>query len=136
MNQILEKDMMTLMVDTVRIREDLNKLEGDYTNWTRKGEERDLEDLLEDLKGAEIDVSLLLTDCVSAGCHCGEDREEVIYGDLHELFSCLDKLFHDLKMAKDQLVEAYIEGACIEHLDVDYGRFEKLIGEIRGYLDA
>jgi len=136
MNTILQKDLTTLMVDTERIKDDLERLERDYSVWARKQEEKDLADLLEDLKGAEVDVSLLLTDCVSAGCHCGENAPKVVFHDLHDLFSCLDKLFNDLKMAREQLEEAHIHAMSLEHLDIDYGRFAKLITEIRGYLNA
>jgi len=136
MNTILQKDMTTLMVDTERIKDDLERLERHYSVWARKQEEKDLADLLQDLKGAEVDVSLLLTDCVSAGCHCGENAAKVVFHDLHDLFSCLDKLFNDLKKAREQLEEAHIHAMSLEHLDIDYGRFAKLITEIRGYLNA
>ena len=136
MNRMLQTDMTTLLGDTERIGQDMERLRQDYSVWARKREEKDLADLQEDLKGAEVDVSLLLTHCVSGGCHCGEDASKAIFHDLHDLFCCLDKLFNDLKKAREQLEEAHIHAVSLEHFDVDYGRLSKLIGEIRGYLNA
>jgi hypothetical protein len=136
MNAIIHRDSDRLTAHAERIKQGLEKLELDCTLWARKREEKDLVDLMEDLKGVEMDVSLMLTDCISAGCQCGEEAPKVVFHDLREIFACLDTLFSGLKKARLQLDKAYIHSGILDHLEIDYGRFSKLIGKVQRHLTA
>jgi hypothetical protein len=136
MNAIINRDSDRLTAHAERIKQGLERLEQDCSAWARKREEKDLVDLMEDLKGVEMDVSLMLTDCISAGCQCGEEAPKVVFHDLREIFGCLDTLFNGLKKARLQLDNAYIHSAILDHLEIDYGRFTKIIGKVQRHLNA
>jgi hypothetical protein len=136
MNAIIHKDSDRLTAHAERIRQGLETLEQDCSVWARMREEKDLLDLMEDLKGVEMDVSLMLTDCISAGCQCGEEAPKVVFHDLREIFGCLDTLFNGLKKARVQLDNAYIHSTILDHLEIDYGRFRKLLGKVQRHLNA
>jgi hypothetical protein len=136
MNGVIQRDSDRLTGHAERIKQGLERLERDCSAWARKREESDLVDLLEDLKGVEMDVSLMLTDCISAGCQCGGEAPKVVFHDLREIFACLDTLFNGLKNARVQLDRAYIHSGILDHLEIDYGRFRKLTGKVKRHLDA
>jgi hypothetical protein len=136
MNAVIHRDSDRLLAHAERIKEGLQRLEQDCSAWARKREEKDLVEIMEDLKGVETDVCLLLTDCTSAGRPCPEEAPKAVFHDLHEIFACLDTLFDGLKKARLQLGSAYIHDALLDHLEIDYGRFSKLIGKLQRDLDA
>jgi hypothetical protein len=136
MNAVINRDSDRLLADAERIKEGLQRLEQDCSAWARKREEKDLVELMEDLKGVETDVCLLLTDYTSAGRPCPEEAPRAVFHDLHEIFACLDTLFDGLKKARLQLGMAFIPDALMDDLGVDYGRFNKLIGKLQRDLDA
>jgi hypothetical protein len=136
MNGVIHRDSDRLTVHAERIKQGLERLEQDCSAWARKREEKDLGDLMEDLQRIEMDVSLMLTDCISAGCQCGEEAPKVVFHDFREVFGCLDTLFNGLKKARLQLDRAYIHSAILDHLEIDYGRFRKLIGKVQRHLNA
>jgi hypothetical protein len=135
MNAFIHRDSDRLLAHAERIREGLQRLEKDCSVWARKREEKDLVELMEDLKGVETDVCLLLTDCTSACRPCREEAPKAVFHDLHEIFACLDTLFDGLKQARLQLGSAYIHDAVLDDLEIDYGRFSKLIGKLQRDLD-
>jgi DNA repair exonuclease SbcCD ATPase subunit len=135
MDSILERDTRKLLDDTRKIKEDLERLEKDYSAWARKREEHDLGNLMEDLKAAEIDVSTMTTDCVSANSQSGSNVPTGVFHDLHQIFVSLDALFNDLKKARSELLDTCIEHDLIEHLEIDCGRFTKTAEQIRRDLD-
>jgi hypothetical protein len=130
MRTILHRDTGRLRVDTERIKQGLERLKQDCSAWARKQEEKDLADLMKNLKGVEMDVSLMLTDCISTGCQCGEGAPKVVFRDFREIFRCLDTLFNGLKKARRQLAKDYIHPAIPDHLAIDYERFIKLLGQV------
>jgi hypothetical protein len=136
MNGIIHRDSDRLTERAERIKQGLERLEQDCSAWSRKREEEDLVDLMGDLQGVEMDVSLMLTDCISAGCQCGEEAPKVLFHDFREIFGCLDTLFNGLKKARLQLDKAYIHSTILDHLEIDYGRFRKLIGQVQRHLSA
>jgi hypothetical protein len=136
MDTILHKDARRLRVDAERIGQGLERFRHDCSAWARKEEEKDLVDLIEKLKGIEMDVSLMLTDCISAGCRCGEGAPKVVFHDFREVFRCLDTLFNGLKKARRQLAKDYIHPRISQRLEIDYERFIKLIGRVQRSLDT
>jgi hypothetical protein len=136
MNSILERDVQKVLHDTKTIKEHLERLEKDYSDWARKREERDLGSLMEDLKTAEIDVSTMTTDCVSANSQRGRNVPTVVFHDLHQVFVWLDALFNDLKKARSELQDTCIEHELIDHLEINCGRFTKIAEQIRRDLDG
>jgi hypothetical protein len=136
MNAIIHRDSDRLTAHAERIKQGVQRLERDCSVWARKREEKDLVDLMEDLKGVERDMSLILTDCICAGCDGGEEAPKMVFHDLHETFACLDTLFNRLKEARLQLDKAYIHYAILDHLEIDYGRFSKLIAKVKTHLNA
>jgi hypothetical protein len=136
MDSILERDVRKLLDDTETIKQDLERLEQDYSAWARKREENDLANLMEDLKSAEIDVSTMTTDCVSASLQSGRNVPTVVFYDLHQSFVWLDALFNDLKKARSELQDAHIQHDLIDHFEIDCGRFTKTAEQIRRDLDG
>ncbi len=133
MNPVLQKDTRKLMDDTETIRQGLKRLEDDYAKWTAKRGEMELADLLESVKVVEIDASLMMADCTSAGCQAKEDTK-IVFDDFHQFFVCLDALFRDLKKARSTLKEAYIGRSTFYHLEIDCGRFIKNVEQIQEHL--
>ena len=136
MNLIISRDSDNLKMQAERIKQDLAKLEQDCSAWYRKREQKDLRDLMEDLKGVERDLSVMLTDCISSGRQYGEGIPNALLHDLHEIFACLDTLFNGLKRARLQLGKTYIPHAILNHLEIDYGRFSKLIARVQRDLNG
>ena len=136
MESILERDAQKLLDDTKKIKEDLERLEKDYSAWARKREEHDLGNLMEDLKAAEIDVSTMTTDCVSANSQSGRTVPRAVFHDLHQIFVWLDAIFNDLKKARSELLDTCIEHDLIDHLEINCGRFKKIAEQIRKDLDG
>lgn len=136
MNAMIHRDFDRLTAKAERIEQDPQRLEKDRSTWVRKPEEKDLADLVEDLKGAEGDLGLMLTDCICASSQCGQETPKVVFHDLHEIFACLDTLFNGLKKARLRLDKTYIHCAILDHLEIDYGRFAKLIVKVRRHLNA
>jgi hypothetical protein len=136
MNTAIHRDSDRLLAHAERIKEGLQRLGQDCSVWARKREEKDLADLMENLKGAETDVCFLLTDCASPGRRRGEETPKTVFHDLREIFSCLDTLFDGLKKARLQLGEAYIHNAVLDDLEIDYSRFNKLLGKVQGNLST
>ncbi len=136
MNAIIHCDAQRLEEDAERITVGLKCLGRDRSAWARKREEKDLKDLMEALKSTEMDVSLLLRECILADFQHGEDSPKVVSDGFREIFGCLDTLFNGLKKARLQLNNACILPATLEHLEVDSGRFRKLIGQVQRHLNA
>ena len=133
MNSVINEDARKLEADAQTIEQGLDCLARDCSAWARKRAEQGLTGLMEDLKGVEVDVSLMLTDCVSTGFQHGKDSPKQVFHDFRQIFGCVDTLFKDLKEARLQLGEAYIHPSTLNHLEVDFGRFEKLIGKVQGH---
>jgi hypothetical protein len=131
MNAVIHRDSDRLLAHAERIKESLQRLGQDCSVWARRREEKDLLDLMENLKGVETDVCLLLTDCASLGRPCEEETPKAVFHDLREIFACLDTLFDGLKKARLQLGKAYIHNAVLDDLEIDYNRFSKLIGKVQ-----
>lgn len=135
MDSIVQKDLDQLMRDTEKIERGLGRLKQDYAAWARNREENDLVELAEDLKRAEVDLSMTLSDCafVYYGAH-GRDGARVAQSDLHQAFVYLNALFNDLKKAASELKEAYVYPGDLNHIEIDCGRFSKKIGQIQKHL--
>jgi hypothetical protein len=136
METILHRDTHRLRVDAEKIKQGLERLKQDCSAWARNQEEKDLADLMENLRGIEMEVSLMLTDCIYAGCHCGEKAPKVVSHDFREIFRCLDTLFNGLKKARWQLAQDYIHPGIPDHLEIDYERFIKLVGQVQRRLNV
>ena len=134
MDAILHKGTPSLSAAAERVKHGLGRLKRDCSAWARNREERDLSDLMEGLKDMEKDLSLMLTDCVTASCPNGQETPKAIFDDFREIFASLDALFNTLKNARVQLKEAYIHPMMLDHLEVAYRRFNKLIRQVRSHL--
>jgi len=88
-------------------------------------------DLMEDLREVEVDVSLMLTDYITAGCTLGEDAPKVVFHDFRGIFSCLDALFSGLKEARLELLNRSSQGTITDRLGIDWGRLRNLLGQIQ-----
>ena len=133
MNPVLQKDSKKLMEDAERIKQGLRRLENDYTKWNSERGKIGLSDLLESVKGVEIDGSIMVADCVSAG-YKAKAGAEIVFNDFHQFFVCLDNLFRDLKRARSGLNESYIGRDTFYHLEIDCGRFIKNVHQIQELL--
>lgn len=136
MNALIYRDSERLTAHAESIKQGLQRLEQDCSGWDRKREEKDLVDLMEDLKGVQTGVNLMLTGCICARSQCGEEATRVVFHDLCEILCCLDTLFNVLKKARMQLDEAYIHPAILDRLEIDYGRFRKLIGNVQTHANG
>jgi hypothetical protein len=131
MNPIIIRDSDNLKMQAERIKENLTTLEQDCSAWDRKREQKDLRNLMEDLKKTYAGVNLMLTDCLRARSQCGEEAARLVFDDLCEILCCLDPLFSVLKKARMQLEEDYIHPAILARFEIDYSRFRKLIGNVQ-----
>ncbi len=137
MNPILHSDMQRLAVDAKRIKQGLDKLEHDCSIWERSPGGKEVTQTMEDLKEIEVDVSLMLSDYIAAGCTLGEDAPKVVFHDFRRIFGCLDSLFNGLKRARHELAKAYgQEGAAVVRFQIDHERFRNLLGQIQGHLNG
>lgn len=130
----LRKDIRRLMQDANRIKEGLDTLKQDCSDWASGHEDGDLAQLVENLKQTEIDVSMMMTDCISAGRCREEQGMRATFDDLQNTFLCLGHLFDDLKKARLELKKAYIQPSLLGYLEINYGRFSKTIGRIQKHL--
>jgi aryl carrier-like protein len=130
----LQKDIRKLLVDANMIKEGLDTLRQDCSDWARGHEDGDLAQLVENLKQAEIDVSMMMTDCISVGRCREEEGMRATFDDLQKTFLCLGDLFDDLKKARLELKKAYIQPSVLGYLEINYGRFSKTIGRIQKHL--
>jgi hypothetical protein len=127
MNTLIQRDSDRLTAHAERVKQDLQNLGQDCAVWARKREEKDLLDLMEDLKGVQNSVKLMLTDCICTQSQCGDESGKEVFDNLCEILCCLDPLFSLLKKARMQLDEAYIHPVILDRLEIDYGRFRKLV---------
>ena len=135
MDNILRRDTHRLTLKVEEIKQRLERLERDSSASVGHRDGEDLVGLVEDLREAEVDVSLVLTDYIAAGCTLGEDAPKVIFHDFRGIFSCLDALFNNLKQARLELENTYTRGAITDHLGIDWGRFRNLLGHIQRHLN-
>ena len=134
MNSIFQRDNHRLTLDAERIRQQLEGLEREFVVSIGHRDGEDSVDLMEELKEVEVDVSLMLTDYIAAGCTLGEDAPKVVFHDFRGIFSCLDALFSDLKEARMELENACTQGAIADHLGIDWARFQNILGQIQSRL--
>ena len=133
MDPVLQKDAKALMADARMIKEGIKRLEDDYMKWTTKREKIELSDLIESVKGIEVDVHLMMADSISLGCQ-EEKATDDLFNDYHQFFVCLDDLFFDLKKARSELKDAYIGRSTFSHLEADCGRFLKNVLDVQEHL--
>jgi hypothetical protein len=136
MNALIHRDSDGLTAHAERIKQGLQRLEQDCSVWARKRQEKDLVDLMEDFKGVQNGVNLMLTDCICARSQHGAEAAKSVFDDLCEILCCLDPLFNVLKKARMQLDEAYIHPAILDRLEIEYGRFRKLIGTLQTHVNG
>ena len=130
MNLLIRRDIQQLVLDTGKVRRELDVLEQDQKTWAREREKNDLASVIDHLKELEFDVSVMQADCVSIGCLQREDGAWRIIDSLHRAFVTLNILFNDLKKMRTELKEAFIHSADVKQLEIDWGRFSKTVRQI------
>ncbi len=118
MNAIIIRDSDRLKAHAEKIKQGLKRLEQDCAAGDRKRQEEDLVDLMEDLKGVQIGVNLMLMDCICARSRCGEEATNVFFHDLCEILYCFD-LFDVFKKARTQMNKHYIHPAILDRLEIE-----------------
>jgi hypothetical protein len=131
MDLTLKRDSQKLTADANRVKQLLETLENDHAIWARVREANDLVQLLQCAEKLETDVSMVMSDFISAGSHEEQNR---IAGSLGDAFACLNILFQDLKRAREDLNDAYIYPGEIKQLEIDWSRFFKTISQIQKHL--
>lgn len=132
MDLIIERDIEKLIADTANVKQTLIMLERDQSVWARNREEKDLAKLIERVRQLEVDVSLMMSDCLSL---TGYEEEEGVIDGIHHAFACLDSLFQDIKKVRLDLNVVYIRPDEIKQLEIDWGRFKKIVGQIQKHLE-
>lgn len=124
-----------LVRDVREIQARFEMLERDRSNWRRRREEDDLDEVMEYLKKLETDVSILESDCVLSmtGDPGGREAGQV-FDTLNDIFGRLNNLFEDVKTMKTELKDSYIQPGDLDRLRIDWGRFRKTIGPIEEHL--
>ena len=130
MHLVIRGDIQQLVLDTGKVRRELDVLEQDQKTWAREREENDLANVIDHLKELEFDVSIMQADCVSIGYLQWEDGAWRILDSVHRAFATLDILFNDLKKMRTELKEAFIHSADVKQLEIDWGRFSKAVRQI------
>ncbi|MBW1889363.1 MAG: hypothetical protein JRI93_02390 [Deltaproteobacteria bacterium] len=129
----LNQDIHKLMADTENFKQLLKKLEQDQAVWARKHEEKDLEKVINCVKRLEFDLSTTMSDCA---CLAHQEESNVVGVDLHHAFSGLNALFKDLKKVSADLSGSYIHRGDLDHMEIDWGRFSKTVGQIQKHLQG
>lgn len=132
---ILKKDMRTLLSDTELFQSGLETLERDYFDWARAQEENDLAKIIEYLKELESHVLMMEADCISfMGQIYQKNSTWQIFNRMHQALRTLSNLFNDLKNMRVDLHDSYIHPEQLKQLEIDWGRFRKMLTQIQGDL--
>jgi len=135
MYPVLKEDILKLLSDTEETRRGLEMLKQDRVKWARNREQNDLASFLIYLKRLESDVFIVLADWTLQTCQAkNKSQTSQVFTSLHQTFVKLNNLFNDLKKVRTELNEAYIHSFSIKQLDIDWGRFCKVIEQIQRYL--
>jgi len=127
----LNQDIRKLMADTAKFKRTLEKLEQDQAVWARNREEKDLQKIIKCVKRLESDVSTMMSDCA---CLTNQEESKVVEIDLHHAFRGVNALFEDLKEVSAELAGSYIHRGELDQLEIDWGRFRKIVGQIQKHL--
>jgi archaellum biogenesis ATPase FlaH len=130
MDLMLNQDIRRILLDMEKARSGLERLKRDYVAWDREREEKDLVRLIQQARRLEIDLSLILSDCMSPR-RSSEEADPDISQDLHQVFVALNRLFSNLKNVRLELSQAYIHPDTLKHLEVLCDRFAKKIEKIQ-----
>jgi len=118
-----------LMDDVKKTRGDLAKLEKHCRKKAVELKQKDLSDLVDEIKEVEVDVSLMLVDSVFADFHSGEENG-VIAIEIPRVFVHLDALFGDIKRARSEYKEGLVSPQTMDRLNIDCRRFIKALWTI------
>jgi hypothetical protein len=130
MDLMIRRNIRQIESDVQKIHMCLNILKRDHKAWAREREEHDLEEVIENLKRLESDVSMAQADCICTGHGYLEDGAWQVLYSLRRVFAMLSILFNDLKKVRTELKEAYIDPADLKQLEIDWGRFRKIVGQM------
>jgi hypothetical protein len=127
MELVLKRDMEKLIDDTKKVKKGLESLEMEHAAWATDREREELGDILEGVRCLELDVSILMGNCVSLN---QMNRNNGVKGDFHLAFKDLNILFEDLKAARKEIDQSYLSQGELEHLEIDWARFSKTVEQI------
>ncbi len=130
----VRRDIRHMVLEIQKVQRGLDMLEKDHEAWARQCQQEDLKQLTGFLKRLESDVSIIQSDCMSLSLKYQEDGTWTILDSLHRAFATLKDLFNDLKKVRRELDESYIHPEGLRQLEIDWGRFRKVIGQILKYL--
>ena len=128
-----EKDLLGLLENNLKLREQLASLEKDSRVWNRKREMDDLESITALIRKLETDISRTLGDFNAL--HGGTD-DRTSREDFHHAFRIMNDLFQDLKTVKEELEQAAIHPDKLERLNVDWAKLEKTFEEMERHVDS
>ena len=132
MKRILKKDIDKLMNDTKKVKQEIEVLEQDHAICATDQEDKDLMDILDDVKGLEVDVSVMMGDCF----FLSQEKKNIgVKGDLHQAYKNLTILFKDLKKMREEITTSYVVKRELEQLEIDLMRFRKTVMQIKEDLE-
>jgi hypothetical protein len=127
----MAEDVRRLVNDNDRLRLRLERLEQDHAAWALRREEKDIRELMDLLQQIEVDVNEMASDCFSLKSRKnGNEFEQV----LHHAYAHLNILFEDVKKARMDLEQAYIQPLELRQMEIDWGKLRKTVGEIAHHL--
>lgn len=131
MEATMAEDVRRLMNDNDRLRLRLERLEQDHAAWALSREEKDIRELMDLLQQIEVDVNEMACDCFSLSSRKNGDGFEQV---LHHAYVHLNILFEDVKKARMDLEQAYIQPKELRQMEIDWGKLRKTVGEIAHHL--
>lgn len=134
MDLMIRRDIRQLVRDAKKVKRVLELLEKDHEAWARERQHYDLKQIIKHINRLESDVSIMQSDCMCISLSYQEVGIWQVLESLHRAFQALNTLFGDLKKVRTELSEAYIHPSDLKHLEIDWGRFKKTIGQIQEYL--
>jgi len=130
--QTPEKDLLGLLEENLRLREQLVSLEKDAVSWNRDKEMDDLESITALVRSLEEDISNTLSEF---NTHPDGHDSPAFREDFHHAFQIMNDLFLDLKVVKEELEQSYLPSSELEQLKIDWTKLEKTFETMKQHVN-
>ncbi len=111
-----EKDLLDLLENNLKLREQLASLEKDSKAWNREREKDDLENITTLIKELGTNISQAMGD--------------------FNAFRIMNDLFQDLKTVKEELEQSYPHSDKLRQLKIDWAKLEKTFEEMEKHVNS
>ena len=131
-SQSPEKDLLVLLENNLKLREQLASLEKDSKAWNREREMDDLESITALIRKLETDISQTMSDFNALSNGSGDRASSE---DFHHAFRIMNDLLLDLKVVKEELEQSYLQPEELKQLKIDWAKLEKTFEEMEKHVN-